>query len=162
MKNEIISQYKASLKMLKDVVNKCPDNLWDNNEHENSYWRIVYHALFYTSLYLSKSINTFTAWKNHKENYNCLGSFTYDKKPIIIDSNYSKEEMIEYLDAVYSNCESLVNNTLLNEESGFPWLPMTKGELHFYNIRHTQHHTGQLTERLHNAGIKGINWETVG
>jgi hypothetical protein len=161
MKKEIISQYKASLKMLKDTINKCPDNLWNNSEHENSYWRIVYHALFYTSLYLSKSINTFTPWKNHKDNYECLGSLTFDKKPVVINSSYSKEEMIEYLESIFDNCESFVNSTSLEDESGFPWLPMTKGELHLYNIRHIQHHAGQLIERLHNAGIKGINWVAV-
>lgn len=162
MKKEIISQYKASLKMLKDVIEKCPDNLWDSSEYENSYWRIAYHALFYTSLYLSKSINTFTPWKNHKENYECLGSFTFEKKPVVIKGEYSKKEIIEYWESIFADCEEFVNNTSLEDESGFFWLPMTKGELHLYNIRHIQHHTGQLIERLHQKGIKGINWISVG
>lgn len=37
--------------------------------------------------------------------------------------------------------------------------PMNRLQLHLYNIRHLQHHVGQLTERLHQAGIKGIKWE---
>jgi hypothetical protein len=55
MKNELVSQYRSSIKMLMDTVEKCPDSLWDDATYENAYWRIVYHALFYTSLYLTGS-----------------------------------------------------------------------------------------------------------
>jgi len=96
----------------------------------------------------------------HKANYNRLGSVTYDNKPIIIEGIYSKNEMLEYAESIYNNCESSVNNTLMEEKSGFDWLPINKTELHLYNIRHIQHHTGQLIERLHQFGIKGIEWES--
>ncbi len=46
MKIAILSQYKASLKMLLNVIAKCPDRLWENRSYENAYWRIVYHTLF--------------------------------------------------------------------------------------------------------------------
>jgi hypothetical protein len=32
--------------------------------------------------------------------------------------------------------------------SGFPYRPSTRGELHLYNLRHIQHHTGQLSAYL--------------
>jgi len=38
--------------MLTDTIKRCPDELWENNEYENTYWRIVYHTLYYASLYL--------------------------------------------------------------------------------------------------------------
>jgi len=162
MKKEIISQYKASLKMLLDAVNKCPDNLWDNNEFGDAYWRIVYHTLFSTSVYLSPSVTEFKPWVKHKKNYNSLGTIGRDNSPIIINSTYIKEELREYLDCIISDCETSVNNMLQDEESGFDWLPMNKFELHLYNIRHIQHHVGQLVDRLHLAGIKGIIWERMG
>jgi len=31
-------------------------------------------------------------------------------------------------------------------------------ELHIYNIRHLQHHTGQLMDRLRTAGNIGVAW----
>ena len=43
-------------------------------------------------------------------------------------------------------------------ESGFSWLPMSKLELHFYNIRHLQHHIGQLDDRLRVKADIGIGW----
>jgi uncharacterized damage-inducible protein DinB len=49
----------------------------------------------------------------------------------------------------------------MEEKSGFDWLPTNRMELHLYNIRHIQHHTGQLVERLRQNGVKGIRWETM-
>jgi hypothetical protein len=42
--------------------------------------------------------------------------------------------------------------------SGFYWIPMNKLELQFYNIRHLQHHTGELCERLGKTGAVEIGW----
>jgi hypothetical protein len=162
MKKVIVSQYKASLNMLKEVIMKCPAGLWENNEYENEYWRIVYHTLFYTALYLSPRPEEFKPWKEHKADYNNLGTRTYDNRPIVMDEVYTKSGILEYLRSIFNNCRDSVNNTSLDEQSGFGWLPMSKLELHFYNIRHIQHHNGQLIERLHQNGIKGIKWEAMG
>ncbi len=162
MKEEIISQYKASLKMLQDVIDRCPGKLWKNEKYENSYWRIVYHTLFYTSLYLSKSVSNFVPWIKHKKNYNYLGDTASDGMPVVIKNIYSKKEMIEYLEIIIKECENSVEEMSEYERSNFEWLPISKTELHLYNIRHIQHHTGQLIERLHQAGITGIKWESTG
>jgi uncharacterized damage-inducible protein DinB len=69
--------------------------------------------------------------------------------------------MLDYFEIIYDDCESLVKNTLIEEKSGFDWLPTNRMELHLYNIRHIQHHTGQLVERLRQNGVKGIRWETM-
>lgn len=53
MKQDIITQYQKSLLMLKDAIEACPAALWDDDRYTNRYWRIVYHALFFTDLYLS-------------------------------------------------------------------------------------------------------------
>jgi hypothetical protein len=42
--------------------------------------------------------------------------------------------------------------------SGFHWLPFNKLELQFYNIRHLQHHTGQLADRLRIVANVGVAW----
>ena len=45
-----------------------------------------------------------------------------------------------------------------NNESGFSWLPFGKLELQFYSIRHVQHHTGELCERLGTTGDIEVGW----
>jgi hypothetical protein len=160
MHKEIISQYKASLLMLKDVINKCPENLWYNsNDYENSYWRIVYHILYYTHRYLTGTESGFIAWENHREGYNYLGIPGKDEGlPAVIEDIYTKNDLLNYLEIITNTCEESVHKTPLDSGSGFEWLPTNRAELHIYNIRHLHHHIGQLIERLHQNGIKGIEW----
>jgi hypothetical protein len=158
MKSILISQYQASLKMILKTIEKCPDGLWENNTYKNAYWRIVYHSLFYTALYLSESDDTFVPWTTHIVNYNVLGSVDHGNNPIVIQDAYSKTDMISYADYILNNLDKLVVNFDTTGNSGFEWLPMSKMQLHIYNIRHLQHHAGQLIERLHQNGITGIHW----
>src|ERR1700738_5308421 len=122
MKNALISQYRSSLKMLMDTIEKCPENLWENNTYESAYWRIVYHSLFYTALYLSESADSFVSWTGHIINYNCLGSLTHDNKPIIIKNSYTKADMADYAQSIYNSLDNVVTNLSDNESSGFEWL----------------------------------------
>lgn len=158
MKDALISQYKASLKMLVDVTERCPAGLWADASYENPYWRIVYHALFYTALYLSESEDKFVPWTKHIHGYNGLGLMSHHNKPILIKQAYSSAEMLGYAASIIKSIEDAVNTTVAGQPSGFDWLPLTKIELHLYNIRHLQHHAGQLTERLRQHGITGIKW----
>ncbi|MES2108376.1 MAG: hypothetical protein V4577_06510 [Bacteroidota bacterium] len=158
MKAAFISQYRAGLKMLAETIEKCPDDLWEGNNYGAAYWRIVYHALFYTAFYLSESVDTFIPWEKHLPDYNQLGTVNHENKPVVIATTYTKAGLLSYAQFISENLEEAVNRTNEGDESGFPWIPMDKFELHLYNIRHLQHHIGQLIERLHHNGISGINW----
>jgi len=50
----------------------------------------------------------------------------------------------------------------LNEQSGFEWYAFSRLELHLMNIRHIQHHTAELIERLKIKGITGFTWAIDG
>jgi hypothetical protein len=50
-----------------------------------------------------------------------------------------------------------INITNMDKESGFSWLPFDKLELQFYNIRHLQHHVGELSDSLGRVGVE-IDW----
>ena len=160
MKTELIAQYRCALKMLTETIEKCPDKLWEDDSYINVYWRIVYHALFYTAFYVSENDEKFIPWQKHQFNSNFLGSETFDKRPIVIETSYSKADLLAYADEINNSLERLVTKPE-NIPSGFFWLPMTKMELHLYNLRHLQHHTGQLVERLHQNGIMGIPWRGI-
>ncbi len=49
-KDIVKSQYHASFEMLRQAIIKCPDSLWDGREYRNAFWRVAYHALFFTHL----------------------------------------------------------------------------------------------------------------
>jgi hypothetical protein len=55
--------------------------------------------------------------------------------------------------------DSAVDRLDLNEpESGFSWYKMSKLEHQFVNLRHIQHHTGQLAERIRQATGGAVGW----
>jgi hypothetical protein len=54
------SQYHAALKTLREVIEKCPDGLWnDGADSAAPFWRVVYHTLFFTHLYLQRTSRLF-------------------------------------------------------------------------------------------------------
>jgi hypothetical protein len=132
--NAIQSQYLASLEMLKQVIVKCPDALWDAPGNQDKFWRKSYHALFYTHLYLQNAEKDFVPWEKHHDPNG--------------EMPFTKDEVLEYLSFVEKQVREHVPATDLDAESGFYWLPFDKLELQLYNIRHIQQHTGELYERL--------------
>jgi|TARA_B100001964_G_C14207214_1_gene588714 hypothetical protein len=44
------------------------------------------------------------------------------------------------------------------EDCGFWWYDESKFEHQLVNIRHLQHHTGQLADRLRRAADRGVDW----
>lgn len=148
-KEIIKSQYGASLEMLKQAILKCPDSVWDNPADKNKFWHIAYHALFYIHLYLQPTESDFVPWANHRSDYQFMGPLPWPphKEPDIGDP-YQKQEILEYLELCRQQVEQQVAALDLDAEAGFDWLPFGKLELQFYSIRHLQHHTGELCERL--------------
>ncbi|MFC2123765.1 DinB family protein [Bacteroidota bacterium] len=154
MKKQIISQFQASLDMLDFAITNCPEKLWKDDGAQNPYWLIAYHALFFTHLYLQENLEGFSPWEKHIEGYQGM---KFDKGKF-----YTKEEMLVYLALCKEEVIEKIDSTDLNiQNSGFHWLPFDKIELQFYNIRHIQHHAGQLYDRLRTAGIKG-KWVAQG
>jgi hypothetical protein len=160
IKRVIKSQYHASLDMMKQVIMKCPDALWVSTMPKNHYWRIVFHALFYTHLYLQPTEGDFVRWSKHRDEGQFLGQLPWPPhaEPKIVKP-YEKEELLEYLDFCQAEVEAKVNILDLGAASGFDWLPFDKTELQFYNIRHLQQHIGELSERL---GVEGIDVDWIG
>jgi hypothetical protein len=155
----LAKQYRASMAMLKEAIAQCPESLWLDPEFPNKFWHIAYHVLYYTHLYLQNSLRGFTKWKKHRENYNRLDRLSAPRRrQPKIDAPYSKEEILEYFEICLREIEARVPSVDFNMSSGFYWLPFSKLELQLYNIRHIQHHTGQLIDRLRTVAGIGIGW----
>jgi hypothetical protein len=162
MKKELISQFKAALKMLQNNIENCPDEIWNDASYTNLYWQIVYHSLHYTRLYLSKSEETFIPWAKHHDNWHQFESVNFNEKRGTASFEYSKLDLLLYVAQTNEDIEKQINDEDLYDLSGFEWLKVTRLELHLYNLRHLQHHTGQLTERLQQDDIKGLTWVDLG
>ena len=144
----IQSQYLASLGMLKQVVVKCPEALWDAPGNQDKFWRKSYHALFYAHLYLQRAEKDFVPWVKHHDPDG--------------EVPFTKEDVLEYLSFVEKQVADCIPATSFDAESGFHWLPFDKLELQLYNIRHIQQHTGELYERLGTYENIELGWVSSG
>ncbi len=154
------SQYRAATAMLAQAVEQCPDDLWTSDAHKNKFWHVAYHALFYMHLYLQPSEADFKPWEKHCEEYQYLGAVPGQPHRLAkIGEPYSKAEVMEYLGICVSMIDSAVDRIDLGSpESGFWWYKMSKLEHQLVNIRHIQHHTAQLADRLGAENGPGVAW----
>lgn len=155
----IISQYRATLAMLRQTVTRCPESVWNDSGDQARFWHIAYHALFYTHLYLQDSPQTFVPWVGHRQNYQFFGRLPWPPHtPVQIDEPYGKESVLDYLDFCEQQVQERVSQMKMDAESGFDWLPFSKLELQIYSIRHLQQHTGELMDRVGTRAGVEIDW----
>ena len=140
----IESQYLAALEMLKEVVVKCPEAIWDASGDVDPCWRLAYHSLFYVHLYLQDTEQDFRPWEKHHDPDG--------------DVPFSQAEVLEYLAFTQKHVQERVPQLNLQAASGFDWLPFDKLELQLYNIRHVQQHAGELYERLGSRAAINLDW----
>lgn len=155
IKHSIQKQYIATLKMLRQAIDKCPAEMWDDDKYLNQFWHIAFHALYGTHLYLQDSHESFKPWKKHREGYDLLDHIPEDGQQLI---PYSKAEILEYFDFCSNLIDEVVPNIDLEADAGFEWIPFDKLELQIHSIKHIHHHTGQLYERLRTSGNISVEW----
>jgi len=142
------SQYHAALAMLRDAIEQCPDAEWLSRDHKNAFWQVAYHVLFFAHLYLQQNETTFVLWSQH----HAVDDGTRGEP-------YSKAQVLEYWSFVDHAVDGAVDLLdLESPESGFSWYTMSKLEHQLVNIRHVQHHSAQLADRLRSAADIGIKW----
>lgn len=163
------SQYHAALAMLRDGIESCPETLWSQAGPHNPYWRIVYHTLYYTHLFLQPSDTQFQPWELHQTRIQHMDDipgpadtedlYELPDRPPQTGEPYNKTQMLEYwrlIDEMLDDKVDLLD--VLSPESGFRYNPMPKAEHQIRSIRHIQHHTAQLSDRLRESVGKGIEW----
>ena len=152
------TQYHASLAMLKQAIEDCPDELWEDAVHP-SYWRIVYHTLFYTHLYLMPHVDDFQLWEKHREHVPDFGPESWPPG-VEPPPSYSPAELMEYWDFCDRQLDAWVDQLDLSAPlSGFHWYdPLPKLDHQINNIRHIQHHTAVLSDRLRAVSGRGVGW----
>ncbi len=139
-KTIIWQQFGASIDMLEEAMRACPLWLWGDRSQRPEFWYIVFHALFYLDLYLSDSDKGFSP----------PSPFTLDEldeRGLLPERVYTHEELQSYLVHGREKCRRTVaalTDEKANQRCGFDWLDLTVGELLLYNMRHLQHHAGQL------------------
>jgi hypothetical protein len=149
-------QYRLGLEMLRQCVDRCPDELWESGKHPRTYWRIAYHAAYFTHLYLQPDSKSFAPGALHRQNVQNLWG-----RPATVEP-YSRAEMLDYIQSIEDGLSAMLDSLdLAAPKSGFALYKMPKIELLMLNLRHLQGHVGQLSELLMAHGVE-IEWAGMG
>lgn len=167
MRDILKRQYHAVLAMLRDTIQRCPDELWTSDGHHNAFWQVAYHTLFYTHLYLGTDEAAFRPWEGHQGDVQHPDGLPGPSDPSSslppTPDPYTKDQVLAYWAAVDGMVGPALDAMDLNRpESGFYWYAMPKLEHQLVNLRHLAHHTGQLADRLRAAGGAGTRWVKSG
>jgi hypothetical protein len=166
-------QYTASLRMLRGVIEKCPDELWDTRDDEAPAWQQALHTLFYARLYLLADVRGSEAAENGQSVLRLIGEerakpdsvgktmWSLTKKDYRPPRVPAKQELLECL----ARCESSLDTALNDIASGggstpspAEWIKGDRAHLLLYNLRHIQHHVGRLHGTLGRRGVK-LEWQ---
>jgi hypothetical protein len=162
IRSAIAGQFGAAVKMFRDCLERGEGGTWLAAVGKFPFWQVAYHTLFTTDLYLAASETEFQPQAFHHEGYDELGPQPWaPRKTVVIDRPYDQATLIGYADLCRTRARralDLEGDDVLAGPSGLDWLKFTRLELHLYNIRHLQHHTGQLTAALRRERGEGIKW----
>jgi hypothetical protein len=161
------SQYHASLAMLREAIEKCPDELWLDPGPKNAFWQVAYHALFFAHFYMGQDADSLVRWAEHQrdnQNEDGIGGEPDPKSTLpLIPHPYTKEQALRYWAIIDGMVDRTVDALDLSRgDCGFTWYKMSKLEHQMLNVRHIQHHAAQLADRLRAAGDIGIRWVGAG
>lgn len=156
-------QFAAAIQMMRAAIEACPDHVWDDREGGVPFWHIAYHALYFTDFYLSDDEKSFQAMDYHEENAHFLPGDYKEWGGIVgtPEEAYTTDQLLEYADHCLIKCdetfEKLTDERAL-ERCGFWWYELNVGEFLLNNLRHAQHHAGQLAVLLRRRANIGVDW----
>jgi hypothetical protein len=172
VRGALAGQLEAALSMLEECVRACPDTQWDERIAKYPFWMVAYHTLCFVDCYLARSNESFTRIVEDRVARRERGEPVADFHPKGMQEleeeypsrRFSRDELLAYLEHCRGVCRRVLvkgEDEPLDGPSGFSWLAFSRLEAHVYNIRHVQHHTGQLGAFLRRAGVE-LRWVKSG
>jgi hypothetical protein len=139
IRESIWNQFGAAIDMFENALLMCPDELWNS---KCNFWYIAFDCLYYLDYYLTLDPATYKL----PEPFAFAGPDPNDGPP---ERVYTREELLTWLSSSRNKCRDLIASMTTEIATG-TWSNLSKTmsypvmELLIYNMRHLQHHTGQL------------------
>ena len=147
--------FAAEIDMLSAAVQLSPGQLWDE---EGKFYYLTYHTTIFLDYYLSRPVRDFVpVLPYHIIDPGKMPAGAVDD--VMPDRHYSRQELMDALILIREKCRRM---TLVSTEEQLMarWIEPEEWDLHdlcpslvrdytvleilFYNLRHVQHHVGQL------------------
>ncbi len=166
-KQSLWKNFGASMDMLRDAIALCPEEVWYS---EKKFFYMAYHTIIFLDYYFTIPVAGFVP---------ALPYTITDKLPaeaiddVIPNRFYDKQEMLAYLATIRNKGKRLVMEATEEKLNG-RWIKAEEIDLHglcpslvteytvleilFYNLRHVQHHVGQLNLLLRQKINQAPDW----
>ena len=154
-------QYLAALSMLRDALRRCPDTLWNDATGGASLRELGCDAAFLTRYHLHPSQDTFRPWPGLDPTPSLDADLANGPSATEATEPYStsRTEVLAYVEHVIESLDaSLEALDLGSSKSGFHGYRMSKLEHQLLTLRHLQHHTAQVVDRVREATGQAIPW----
>ena len=143
IQNVVQTQYLAALKMLKEVILKCPPSVWDARQHKDRFWYRAHHALYWAERDLQAAWSVSVRWSGRRRPDAGV--------PI------SKAELLDNLAFIQQQIDPTGPGARSRPARRGTIAP-AKLERVIAGIRHVQQHTGELYERLGSRKRVKLHW----
>jgi hypothetical protein len=158
-------QFGATLHMLRESIENCPEQVWTKGLRGAAFWHLAYHTIFFLDFYLHKREADFTLPPFHRENIWRLAAGTDTSEPFVPPGEpYTKTTLLEYLQDVRKRAQPILAELTdddLTAPSPVPWHTIQRGDFLLNNLRHAQHHIGQLNIILSFHGATPCAWNAA-
>ncbi len=159
----------AAISMLYQCVQKCPNELWTAHPR---YFYLVYHTTIFLDYYLTVPVRDFAPSLPYSlgDPDDLPENAVDDVLPV---RQYSQSEVTGYLDTIRNKAEALLTGATPKQWSE-RWIAQEELDLHLgcpslvadytlleiclYNLRHVQHHVGQLNLILRQESKERVDW----
>lgn len=154
LKTVLWQQFGAAIEMLERAMAACPEDLWSDRARRPEFWYVAYHTLFFLDLYSSGTLEGFMP----------PAPFTLDELDpagVMPERVYTKSELQTYLEHGRARCRAAIDALTaesVHRRCGFEWHDISEVELVLYNLRHVQHHAGQLNLILRQTIDSAPGW----
>ena len=159
------NQFGASIDMLSNIIAMWPDEYWNLESKE---YYMSYHTFLFLDYYLTLPPTDYIAPLPFK-------MISLDKIPtyaiddLLPEKLYSKDELLDCLRSCSAKCKQVIFG-LTEESISQPWiehpddiagsstLKYSVLEILLYNLKHVQHHVGQLNLLLRQETGEAAAW----
>jgi hypothetical protein len=148
-------QLGAALAMLRGAIESCPLSLWERPSERLGYWYVAYHSLFFIDHDLHAADSSFESpWFDRHQ-------YELREVPPPYDEPYSQPDLLTYLDQCLTKAGNVLSSLSRGESldlRGSRRLGLEALEVVLYQLRHVQHHAGQLNAWLRGEGVEPPRW----
>jgi len=150
----LAGQFGAALDMLGRSIEACPESLWGGPGDWQAFWYLASHTLWWTDYYLAGDPDGFRPPAP-------FGMEEMDPEGKLPPRVFAKSELLAHLAHVRAHLAAVLADLTPERAAapcGYPRKDFSTYELHVYNLRHVQHHVGQLQLLLRQGGVEPPRW----